>query len=225
MAECVYASVCTQMYRGCEEDCVRWKEMSTLLENSQLPVRQWYPKSLSPDDCDYDAFCELAEIKDNIVKFVDEGESLYLYSTTTGNGKTSWAVKLLLKYFDNVWPGNGFRPRGLFVHVPTLLLTLKNFEKKGDADILALKDSLADVDVVVWDDIASVSLSNYDYGQLIMYIDQRVFSRKCNIFTGNLGRADLDKALGSRLASRVWNASRKIQLKGPDKRRNGDKPW
>ena len=218
MVECVYTSVCSCRYEGCEDDCLRWKEMFTLLETSQLPDTQWLPKSLSPDDCDYDAFCELADIKDKIKTFVDEGSSLYLYSTSTGNGKTSWAVKLLLKYFDEVWPGNGFRARGLFVHVPTLLLTLKNFEKRGDPEIMSLKDLITTVDLVVWDDIASTSLTNYDYNQLIMYIDQRVFNHKSNIFTGNLGKNDLEKSLGARLASRVWNASFKVQLKGPDKR-------
>lgn len=217
MEECLYLGACT--VKPCEEDsCIRWKEMSTMLELSQLPPNQWTPKKLVPDDVDYDAFCDLNDIKDNIKSFVDKGNNLYLYSTRTGNGKTSWAVKMMLKYFDSVWPGNGFRCRGLFVHVPSFLVALKNFERKDDPQLMRLKTELGDVDLVIWDDIASTVVSNYDYSQLLTYIDKRVFSQKSNIFTGNLKGEGLDKAIGSRLASRIWNSSQTIELKGLDKR-------
>jgi DNA replication protein DnaC len=187
------------------------------MEKSNIPPNRWFPDTLTPDDCDYDAFCDLAYIKSNIKDFVDSGEKLYLYSTNTGNGKTSWSIKLMLKYFDEVWAGNGFRCRGIFIHTPTLITKLKDFDNK-DATYEQFKKLIPEVDLVVWDDIASTVLSNYDHGQLITLIDQRVLNRKSNIFTGNLKKVGIEKSLGARIASRVWNASTRIELKGSDKR-------
>lgn len=212
--KCWYKSVCST---ECSDSCIRYLEMLSLLEQSNIPESKWFPDSLSPDDCDYDAFCDLADIKDDIATFVENGKNLYLYSDKTGNGKTSWAIKLMLKYFDTKWAGNGFKCRGLFVHVPTLLTRLKNFENP-DMAIESWKSLLPTVDLVIWDDIASTNLSNYDHSQLITYIDQRTLNKKSNIYTGNLKQLGIEKSLGARLASRVWNASQRIELLGGDKR-------
>ena len=211
---CWYKSVCSN---DCSDNCIRFIEMRHLMETSNIPENRWFSDTLIPDDCDYDAFCELAHIKSDIVNFVNSGENLYLFSDTTGNGKTSWSIKLMLKYFDSVWAGNGFKCRGVFVHTPTLLTKLKDFNNK-DSTFEHLKNIIPEVDIVVWDDIASTNLSNYDYSQLITLIDQRVLNRKSNIYTGNLKKAGIEKSLGARLASRVWNASTRIELKGSDKR-------
>lgn len=214
---CWYETVCSMVSNNCRTGCVRYLEMRHLLERSNIPESRWYPITLSPDKCDYVAFCELADIKDEMINFVSRGSNLYLYSTQTGNGKTTWAIKLMLKYFNDIWPGNGFRCRGLFIHVPTFLTRMKNFNAL-DEEFERIKSELPNADLVIWDDIASVDLSSYDHSQLLTYIDQRILSDKSNIFTGNLGSPEIVKALGTRLASRVWNSSKRIELKGRDKR-------
>ena len=87
-----------------------------------------------------------------------------------------------------------------------------------DPEFESLKLHLTTVDLVVWDDIASTDMSSYDHSQLLSYIDQRILSEKSNIFTGNRNEEEMEKALGSRLASRIWNSSKRIKLKGLDKR-------
>ena len=154
-------------------------------------------------------------IKDNIYNLVDTDFNLYICSKETGNGKTSWAIKILLKYFNDIWAGNGFRVRGYFQHVPTLLNALKDFSNNHNA----LKNTLENADIVIWDDIASAKLSDYDIQQLLILIVQRIIDCKTNIFTGNLTSYNaLEKALGSRLASRIWNCSEVIEFKGKDRR-------
>ena len=217
MKQCWYENVCSNVTNNCRAGCVRYLEMRHLLEKSNIPESRWYPITMSPDNCDYAAFCELADIKDEMINFVIRGSNLYLYSTKTGNGKTTWAIKLMLKYFNDVWPGNGFKCRGLFIHVPTFLTRMKNFNTL-DEDFERIKAELPTADLVIWDDIASTELSSYDHSQLLTYIDQRILSEKSNIFTGNLGSPEIVKALGTRLASRVWNSSKRIELKGSDKR-------
>lgn len=215
--DCIYKDVCLN---ECSESCVRYLEMSYLLDNSNIPKHMQKIIRLIPDDCDYETFVELADIKDNIKEFVDKGCNLYLLSKNTGNGKTTWAIKMMLKYFDEIWAGNGLNTRAVFIHVPTFLLKCKDFNNK-DTDFEELKSKLLTVDLVVWDDIGSNGLSNYDLSQLLMHIDQRMLSGKSNIFTGNLGQRELENLLGSRLASRIYNASTVLELFGKDKRNYG----
>ena len=211
--DCWYKNVCTQ--DTCDS-CIRFTEMSYLMENSGIPKKRRMPVSLVPDKVDRQSFIELADIKDDIKQFVDNGENLYLCSDRTGNGKTSWAIKLLLKYFDCVWAGNGLRIRGYFINVPMLLTTLKDF---GSDELSKIKQILFNVDLIIWDDIASTKLSDYDAGQLLMFIDSRTLNELSNIYTGNItSKEQLEECVGTRLASRIWNCSQIIQLYGIDRR-------
>lgn len=210
--DCWYKNVCS--FDTCV-NCIRYAEMKYLMTHSGIPKSRQKPQMLDAG-VDYDAFVSLALIKDDILQFVERGDNLYICSNETGNGKTSWAIKILLKYFDRIWPGNGFKVRGYFQHVPMFFNTLKDFSNNHDA----LKNTLENADLVVWDDIAASKLSDYDINQLLIYLDKRIIEGKSNIFTGNITSRDkLTKVLGSRLASRIWSSS-VIELKGKD-RRNG----
>lgn len=211
--DCWYREVCT--YEPCT-NCIRYVEMKYLMEHSGLSKKRQRPIKLKATQ-DTAAFKLLNEIRSDIVNFVENGESLYIYGENTGNGKTSWSIKLLLKYFDQIWAGNGFRQRGYFIHVPALLNKLKNFEDK--ASIQKLQKILTTVDLVVWDDIASTKLSDYDIQQLLTIIDRRIADGLANIYNGNLTSHDaVANALGSRLASRIWNTSTLVEFKGKDRR-------
>lgn len=217
-SDCWYKNVCVL---DCDSlaTCIRYAEMKFLMDNSNIPEARQLPEKINAPDCDYDAYTKLANIKRNIADFVSAGNNLYIASDTTGNGKTTWAIKLLLKYFDSVWAGNGFRVRGLFIHVPTFLLKCKDFGNR-DEKFEELKNALCNVDLVVWDDIASTDVSAYDYSQLLMYIDNRTLNNKSNIYTGNYANRDrLLKRVGAKLTSRIWSDNTDIIIfKGGDMR-------
>lgn len=214
ISNCWYRNVCTNI--ECDS-CIRYLEMKYLLDNSGIPEHRQQPTVLTVDEADYNAYCQLADIKDHIMDFVKDGSNIFICSENTGNGKTTWAIKLLLKYFDNVWAGNGFKIRGMFVHVPTLLLQLKNFDNPLSEEY---KKNLMECDIVVWDDIAGSTISAYDYGQLLSYIDYRFLVNKPNILTSNCtDKKSFEKLLGSKLASRIWNTSTIIKFIGSDRRR------
>lgn len=207
---CWYKDVCEEYGEDCTKHCARYIEMKFLMEHSNIPKNKQKPIVLQPYSCDYNAFCRLADIKDNIVQFVEEGKNLYITSSTVGNGKTSWALKLLMKYFEEIWDGNGLVPRGVIVHVPTFLAKCKDF-KAVDQEFEELKRLVLDVDLVVWDDIAGVSMSSYDYSQLLVCLDAREFKGLSNIFTGNItSRERLLDALGAKITSRVWNSGTEV---------------
>lgn len=185
------------------------------MEHSGLPKSKQKPIELVPDDVDYDSFVKLQDIKDNIVEFVNNGENLYICGGT-GNGKTSWAIKILLKYFNDIWAGNGFRIRGVFIHVPTILLQLKDFSNPLPQEY---KQAILNADLVVWDELGGTGISNYDYSQLLMMLDNRLLNDRSNIYTSNLvTQRELVKVLGERIASRLNTNQTRIELKGRDRR-------
>ena len=216
---CWYKTNCPKFNTSeCNDKCIRYMEMHYLIENSNIPKSSRYKNKLSPSACDLDSFKKLNEIKSNIEDFVDNGENLYIYSKNFGNGKTSWGIKLMLQYFNKVWLCNGFVIRGLFIHTPTFLTMLKNNVGKRNEEFEMLKEQILTVDLVVWDDIASSKLSDFDHTNLLTYIDQRILSGKSNIYTGNLDREQLLQSVGNRLTSRIWNDSTKIEFFGNDRR-------
>lgn len=215
--KCVFYEVC-QNKEYCSEDCLRYAEMHYLLEHSGLPHNLQGKTILSPEQVDYDAFCKLADIKNNIVDFVQQGKNLYLYSENTGNGKSSWLAKCLKAYFNQVWAGNGFRQRGYFLHLPTFLIELKENIRTPNDELLELKDFLKEIDLLCIDDIAASTLSEYEHNYLLYIIDYRVSCGKSTLYSSNLNEQNLLLYLGTRLKSRVFNNSQIIHLQGQDRR-------
>ena len=217
--KCWYISVCGKYGSPeCNASCIRYMEMDFLMQNSGIPRNKQYSVLLTPSKKDVQAFVTLKEIKDDIIAFVENGESVYIYSHNFGNGKTTWAIKLMQKYFDKIWAGNGFRCRGIFIHVPTFLTKIKEGISRKDEDFETLKSRLTTVDLVIWDDIAATKLGDFDHANLLTYIDQRKLNQLSNIYTGNLHQNELQEALGNRLASRVWNDSTPVKFVGADRR-------
>lgn len=211
-SDCWYKDTC--IIESCKDSCIRFNEMKYLMDTSGIPPAQQIPVTLVSTEDTINEFRRLDEIKKNIVQFVKEGKNLYITSDYTGNGKTSWALKLMLRYFNEIWSGNGFRVRGLFIHVPTFLQQLKNFENPISEEY---KQAVLSCDLVIWDDLASTALSAYDYGQLLIYVDSRAIQKKSNIFTSNISRVEeLEKLLGGRLTSRIYNSSEVIEIRGKD---------
>lgn len=217
---CWYIKNCSKYNTNlCNKNCIRYMEMHYLMETSNIPKSKKFKNELIPEQIDIPNFEFLNQLKTNIVKFVNNGENLYIYSERFGNGKTTWAIKIMQKYFNDIWLGNGFKMRGLFIHVPSFLTKCKDIISNKDEEFDNLKQNLLNVDLVIWDDIAAGKLSDYDYNNLLTYIDQRKLNGKSNIYTGNLSEDELKVAVGNRLKSRIWNDSYVVQFIGSDRRK------
>ena len=211
---CMYKDVCTD---ECSPICKRYCVTKYMLQNSNIPQSKWGVNKLIPEHCDEKAFAQLAEIRDDIVKFVKQGANLYLYSNVCGNGKTTWSIKLMLQYFNDVWEYNGFTKRGVFMPVSEFLYQLKAEISNPTEKFSDLKNDILDVDLVIWDDIAFGKMSDYDFNMLLAFIDHRIVQGKSNIFNGNIPPDKLDGYVGNKLASRI-NSGYRIELKGGDNR-------
>jgi DNA replication protein DnaC len=193
--------------------------MKYQMTHSGLPEAKQRPISLYLTDDnrgDKQAFYRLSEIRKDIVSFVEAGNNLYICSKWTGNGKTSWAIKMLHTYFHHTAVGNYDNLKGMFVSTADLLLQLKDFNNPISKTYL---DNLKNVDLVVWDDIALTTMSQYDYTQFYNIIDKRILAEKSNIFTTNCTSVEeLADLVGAKIASRIYYTSEIVELKGKDMR-------
>ena len=213
--KCWYKRICTE---NCTENCIRYKLMYSLFKQSNLPEALWDYKSLTCKDKDYKAFKELQTKSDAILNFIANGNNLYIYSENCGNGKTTWAIRLMYSYFDKIWHKSCFDCKALFVSVPKFLYNCKRSISQDVKGFEELCNLINEVDLVIWDDIGEMKASDYEHQILFQYIDDRINSKKSNIYTSNKNKEQLEDVLGVRLASRIYNCSECIEFVEEDKR-------
>ena len=180
---CWYSGGCPQETYNCKKTCHRFLEMSCLITNCGMSNVGKYLKMLTPAKVDIQAFVNLQQIKDNIVDFVDSGKNLFIAAMNLQTGKTTWSLKILYKYFDEIWCGNGFKVRGYFLHVPEFLNKLKDFNYKETSEYKQIDNYLKTCDLVIWDDITSQQLTPYEQNIINVYIDKRKMEDKSKLFT------------------------------------------
>lgn len=186
-----------------------------MIETSNLPRTLCYPKKLTPESIDLQAFRHLNDIRLDIVNCVINGANYLIHSANSGNGKTTWAAKLMLRYFDRVWENNCYRERGRFVSVPELLTSIKLAPYKDPA-ITAELNKLKQLDIVIWDDIGSTTPNQQDLDLLYSVISYRIANGLTNIFTANC--LDLTQKIGYRFAETIYANSFIVEFKGVDRR-------
>ena len=219
MQKCYMYDRCNR--KDCESDfCIRKYKTDSLYSAALMTENQKQHIALrvDADGTDLEQFKQLAEIEQNISKFVEEGKNLYLHSAIPGNGKSSWALRLIETYFNKIWARSEARCRVLFISVPRFLLAIKDNITNKSSYVEYIKENVLVADLVIWDDLAAKVGSEFELSHLLSIIDNRLILGKSNIYTSNLNRQQLYTALGERLTSRVANMSIDIELFGSDKR-------
>ena len=173
---------------------------------------------LDASEIDKKAFIYLSQIEKTIENFVNDGKNLYIYSETTGNGKSSWAIRLMQEYFNAIWYKTDLDCKGLFISVPKFLLSMKYNITNPDVYYNHIKDNVFNADLVIWDDICTKMATSFEHEHLLSILDNRIINNKSNIFTSNIPPNKLVDFMGDRLYSRIINWSQCIQFKGTDKR-------
>lgn len=211
----------------CKNDtifCQKLFRIDYLLNESLLSdyQKQRVELRLDADNTDKDIFVQLKNIENDIENFVNSGKSLYLYSATTGNGKTAWSIRLLQSYINNIWYKSDLCCKALYINVPRFLLTLKNnINSNNLADkeyIEHIQNNILKADLVIWDEIGSKVATQYELDNLLSMINLRVDNNKTNIYTSNLFPQQLTEYVGARLSSRIMNLSLCFNFQGKDKR-------
>lgn len=206
----------------CDEYCIGYNQIQNIYALSNMPKKYQYALPLSAPDDDYDAYIYLNEFKDKVEEHIEKGHGLFIHSKTKGNGKTSWACKIMNEYFRRVAMNNNLRCRGCFVNVPKFLDMLRddmNAETRSES-LLELREHIMTADLVIWDDIGTENPSKWVRQTLYKYINHREAEEKSQIFTSNVSLGDLvrDEYLGERVVDRIRGQCHQIEFIGSGKR-------
>lgn len=219
-SQCWVRDRCKNAPQCKDEFCIKLFKLNELCNLAMLTESQRHKTRLwiDSDGRDREAFTQLRSIEENVVKFVEDGGNLYIYSYTTGNGKTAWSLRILNSYLESIWYKSDLTCRALFVNVPRFVLALKDNISNYNEYYNTIKNRILDADLVVFDEIGAKVATSFETEHLLSIINARVDAKKSNIYTSNLGPEDLRKAVGDRLFSRVANISTNIMFTGSDKR-------
>lgn len=217
-ARCWLVDQCN--HKDCDTFCLRRFKLDYLYNQALVSdeQRQRVDLMLDGDLADKAAFDFLKKVESTIVGFVEAGKNLYLWSNMTGNGKTAWSLRLVQAYLNRIWPSSDLQCRVLFINVPKFFLALKdNISEKNDY-IAQIKANVLDADLVVWDEVALKTLTQFEMENLLSLINNRLDCGKSNIYTSNISPNDLLNLVGDRLYSRIINMSEVVEFRGADKR-------
>ena len=200
--------------------CIKLFKINELQEKALLTdkQKQYVPLRLDSDGSDREAFIRLKQIEQNIETYIGEGNNLYIFSNKTGNGKSTWVLRLLNSYFESVWYKSDIICKGLFINVPKFLISLRDNISQRNEYVQHIKENALSADVVIWDDIATKGFTTFEMENIYNIVNNRMDEGKSNFYTSNLAGDDLQEAMGDRLYSRVMNASEVLEFVGADKR-------
>ena len=206
--------------KECGDFCIKLFKLDSLYNNAliSLPQRKHINLRLDNDGTDREEFLALKQIENNIEDFISKGNSLYIHSTITGNGKTQWALRLVQSYFNKIWYKADLECKALFIHVPRFLISLKDAINKPSDYIDYIKDNILKADIVIFDELGTKVATPFEFENLLSMINTRIDLGKSNVYTSNLTDEEFREKLGDRLYSRVNNLAINIELKGQDKR-------
>ena len=198
--------------------CLKLFKTEKLFDLALLSKNQRVQIPLYTEQCDVEAYELLNSISKNIRDEVDKGLNLYIYSENTGNGKTSWALRLIQNYINSVWYDSSITTRALYINVPRYLLAIKDAIGNVNEYADHIKNNVLNADLVIWDDIATKTITEFESENLLSIINTRLDLGKSNIYTANIDPSDIQQSVGARLTSRIIGKSKVIHFKGKDKR-------
>lgn len=223
MNKCHAESYCRQFNEqrnNCHEHCLGYVQLQNIYHLSNMPKKYQYALPLTNPGPDRNVYITLKAIQDHIATWVKDGEGLFLISETKGNGKTSWACKLMNEYFKRVALTNNLRCRGLFVNVPDFLEQLRRDMRNATEEMEILVENIRESDLVIWDDIGTEKPSDWVRERLYTFINHRESNGLSQIFTSNILLEQLmdDRYLGERIVSRIAGQCRIVEFVGHDRR-------
>ena len=195
------------------------------IKNSGLPRRYTSNIPMKPaTDNDLEMYKRLKEIETNAADFVNSGRNLLITSNIVGNGKTTWATKILNSYIYNyacnyTYSDINYTP-ALFINFPELLAqTKKAISNENILErVQRIDECVYTAKLVVFDDIATKMASEYDMELLYVYINYRTNNMLSSIFTTNISANMLESQIGARVADRITGYSECIEFNGPGRR-------
>lgn len=212
---------CDDGYHCDNSFCVKQFKLSKLYDNALITQKQRKRVTfcLDEDESDDENYKYLSTVEKNIDNFVNSGGNIYIHSSITGNGKTSWALRFVQAYFHTIWKSASIEDcRALFINVPRYLLAIKDNISEKSSYVQYIKNNVLNADIVIWDEVGTKGLTQFEHENILNLINARIDMGKANIYTSNLNDEELHQVVGDRLYSRIVLLSDDVELFGADKR-------
>ena len=215
---CYAEDYCKKDRAECSEVCGGYRVLRALYRLSRIPVTYSYSMPLTPDEGDVEAFERLNDFKENIVQNVSEGKNLYIWGKSTGNGKTSWACKIMSYFFRKIAFNTGLENEGLYIFLPTFLEDLRDNYDNKDPEFDEVLRMIKTCRLLIIDDIGAERVTDWVRERMVSIINTRVSNNLTTIYTSNLSPEELRGELGDRIASRVLGSSQVVEITSGDRR-------
>ena len=163
------------------------------------------------------------------MKKLHEGPKGIFLSGPCGTGKTHFMAAVMRKLtldllaegkerlkvpYSNVFP--------LFVSVPDFLSMVRaSFTDRTKENEAALIDRFSNCSTLFLDDIGAEKVTDWSLSIIFLIVDRRYRDMRKTFFSSNLTIGELSRALDDRIASRISEMCRPINLTGADRRLKG----
>ena len=199
--------------------CGGYRVLRALYNLSRIPERYRYTIALKPENGeDLEAFTTLDNYKNDVLSMVDEGRGLYIWGKSTGNGKTSWACKIMSYFFRKIAFNTGLENEGLYIFLPTFLEDLRDNYDNKDPEFDEILRMIKTCRLLIIDDIGAERVTDWVRERMVSIINTRVSNNLTTIYTSNLSPEELRGELGDRIASRVLGSSQVVEITSGDRR-------
>lgn len=201
----------------CNKYCIGYLQLKALYNLSNMPGKYQKDIGLEPGE-DLKEYYALQDFKESLLEHVDEGHGLYIYSKYRGNGKTTWACKIMNHYFRLISIKNDLSCRGLYINVSEFLDELRKKINNEDNNIIEIERNLRTADIVIWDDIGAEKPSEWVRERLYTFINFRESNNMTQIYTSNKSVEQLEITLGDRIADRIRGQCKILRFSEESKR-------
>lgn len=215
---CYAEAYCKKDKAFCSELCGGYRVLRALYNLSKIPTEYRYNIALSPQQRDLEAFEKLNKFKESVVENIGAGANLYIWGKNTGNGKTSWACKIMGYYFRKIAFTSGLENEGLYIYLPTFLDDLRNSYGNPSPEFDDELEMVKKCKLLIIDDVGAEKLTEWVRERIISIIHTRVSNGLSTIYTSNLSPEELKAEMGDRISSRILGCSTVIEITGADRR-------
>lgn len=217
--KCYASDYCQKDKSSCSDVCGGHRVLRALYNLSRIPERYRYTIALKPENGeDLEAFTVLDNYKNDVLNMVNEGRGLYIWGKSTGNGKTSWACKIMSYFFRKIAFNTGLENEGLYIFLPTFLEDLRDNYDNKDPEFDEILRMIKTCRLLIIDDIGAERVTDWVRERMVSIINTRVSNNLTTIYTSNLSPEELRSELGDRIASRVLGSSQVVEITSGDRR-------
>ena len=192
--KCYASDYCQKDKSSCSDVCGGYRVLRALYNLSRIPERYRYTIALKPENGeDLEAFTVLDNYKNDVLSMVDEGRGLYIWGKSTGNGKTSWACKIMSYFFRKIAFNTGLENEGLYIFLPTFLEDLRDNYDNKDPEFDEILRMIKTCRLLIIDDIGAERVTDWVRERMVSIINTRVSNNLTTIYMVGLRFDTLNK--------------------------------